>query len=122
MNINVVVGKYKTNYIYKILDNKSIINPLIIDNLGSNLEPNYVVKQIDNLIRLNIKEPIYISTASYFVLKQFELISFRHKLNVMLVDTDKNTSTDLSSICSECVETNLIDSSIEQYKQFMDLE
>jgi len=119
MNINLVVGKYKTNYIYKVLDDKSIINPLIIDNLGSNLEPNYVVKQLDNLIRLNIKTPIYISTGSYFVLKQFELIDLRHNLKVKLVNTDENTITDL---CNDSVQTNLIGSTLEQYKQFIDLE
>jgi hypothetical protein len=119
MNINVVVGKYKTNYIYKVLDDKSIINPLIIDNLGSNLEPNYIVKQLNNLIKLNIKEPIYISTSSYFVLKQFELIDLRHKLNIKLVNTDENTITDL---CNDSVQTNLIGSSINQYKEFIDLE
>jgi len=120
MTIYLVVGKGKYDYISDLLvgPHSNSQSPLVITNMGGDLEPQLTIKQIHNLIRLKLDVDVYITTTSYCVLKEFELLYHKLNIDVKLVNTDE--SEELINIYDNS-NTAIINTSINQYKQYIDL-
>lgn len=116
--IYLVVGKDKYSYITNILTSSSTKSPLVITNMGGDLEPELTIKQIHHLINLKLDTDIYISTTSYCVLKEFELLYYRLNIDIKLVDTDE--SLEYLNI-NDNSNTSIMNTSINHYKQLIDL-
>lgn len=83
-----------------------------------NLEPRYIVKQINNILPLSLTNLIYITTNSLFVLRQFDLLHYQKGVNVELINTDiSNLTVEINNY----IETEICNSSINQYKEYCDL-
>lgn len=101
------------------LTNKSVI---IIDEIEANLHPSMIEKFLEILVMLSDAGiQFFISTHSYFVIKNLYIMAHQHKIHIPTFSFEFNEIKQ-SDLLKEMPENSIIDESINIYKRELNLD
>jgi AAA15 family ATPase/GTPase len=123
----VAEGVKKIGIITILIRNRTIDKHtiLFLDEPENNLHPEAILELVRVLFLLNqAGVQIYLTTHSYFVIKQFELLARKHQQNMgvlSLIPTGDNPEIEFSNLREGIPSNPIIDASISLYEQDLKL-